>query len=158
MADPKYLKVTLKLMALYAGFMGVFTMMFQSTGEVLFQYSITDPVTTRYWGGVLFAMSIFYLFLSSDPIKYRLFIWVGVFDLGIAMLLTIINLAIGSVSLVQGLVGVLVNPILLMILLYGLGKKPEGEVIMVVGGAHKEATPEMTLPPHLAGTHPLSRK
>jgi hypothetical protein len=158
MADPTYLKVTLKLMALYAGLMGVFTLMFQDTGAVVFQYSIKDPVTTRYWGGVLFAMAIFYLFLSSDPVKYRIFIWVGIVDLGIAMLLTIIHLSTGSVSWVQGFVGVVLNPIFIMIILYGLAKKPEGEIILVAGGAHKEASPEQTLPDHLTGTHPLYRK
>lgn len=143
-------------MALYAGVLATFTLFFQEAGRFVFQYAIQDPMITRYWGGVLLAMAIFYLFLSTDPIKYRLFLWVGVFDLGIAMVLTIYHLAMGEVSLVQGLIGVVINPVFMVILLYGLAHQPEGEIVLMAGEGHKGQDPE--LPAHIHGTHPLHRK
>lgn len=157
MAKDIYLNVVLKCMALYAGTLATFTLFFQPAGSVVFQYSIIDPTITRYWGGVLLAMAIFYLFLSTDPVKYRLFIWVGVFDLGTAMILTIMNMSVGAVSWVQGLIGVVINPIFIMVLLYGLAHKPEGEVLLVSGDGLKSAD-GIELPAHLAGQHPLNRK
>jgi len=152
MAEPKYLKVTLKLMALYAGIMGALTLLFQEAGSFIFGYTIKDPVTTRLWGGVLIAIAIFYLFLSMDPVKYRMFIWVGVFDLGIAMITTVYCIYTKELSLLQGMVAVILNPILMIILLYGLAKKSEGAVILISGGK-AEGHPEQVLPEHLSGEH-----
>lgn len=152
MAEATYLKIALTLMALYAGVMGALMTMFHDAANFVFQYDITDPMVTRYWGGVLFALAVFYLFLSTDPVKYRLFLWVGVFDLGIAMILTIINISISHINWVQGLIGVVINPIFIIILLYGLAKAPEGRVV-IVAGEDVKAKPGQELPPHIAG-HP----
>jgi hypothetical protein len=157
MAKDTYLKVTLTLMALYAGIMGAMMAIFHDAAGFVFQHQISDPMVTRYWGGVLIALSIFYLFLSMDPLKYRLFLWVGVFDLGIAMLITIISIAKKDIMWLQGITGIILNPIFMVILLYGLAKEKEGEVIMVAG-EKKDAAPGQELPPHLAGHHPLHGK
>lgn len=157
MAKQTYLKVTLTLMALYAGVMGALMTLFHDAANFLFQYDITDPMVTRYWGGVLLALSIFYLFIATDPVKYRLFLWVGVFDLGIAMILTIINISLKNLNWIQGLIGVVINPIFIIILLYGLAKPPEGEILFVAG-EDKKASPQHELPPHIAGHHPLDKK
>ncbi len=157
MAAPTYLKVTLKLMALYAGVMGALAAFFQDAGSFIFGHTITDPMITRYWGGVLLAMSIFYFFLSMEPDKYRLFIWVGIFDLGIAMVFTAINLSTEAIGVVQGLVGVILNPIFVVILLYGIAKEPEGEVLFVTTGETKEGGEENT-PEHSRSRHPLHGK
>ena len=157
MAGPTYLKVTLTLMALYAGVMGSLSLLFHDAASYIFQYTITDTTTTRYWGGVLLAMSIFYLFLATDPVKYRLFLWVGVLDLGIAAVLTVINISLQTLSWVQGITGLVINPIFMIILLYGLARPSEGEVIFRAG-AEKKARPGQELPPHITGQHPLQRK
>jgi hypothetical protein len=152
MASAKYLKVTLTLMALYAGIMGSLTLFFQDAGSFIFRYNITDPVITRFWGGILIAIAIFYLFLSMDPVKYRLFIWVGVFDLGIAMIASVYSMYMKELSVSQGLISIILNPVFMIILLYGLAKKSEGEIILV-SGQPSTAPPEQTLPAHLAGEH-----
>jgi len=157
MATPTYLNVTLKLMALYAGVMGSLTLMFQDAGAFIFQMPIRDPVITRYWGAVLMAFAIFYLFLSMDTEKYRLFIWVGVFDLGFAMITTIAHISTKAISATQGIAGVVINPIFIVILLYGLAKKKEGQVVLTAGEDLK-GKPEHELPSHLTGHHPLHRK
>jgi hypothetical protein len=157
MAKQTYLKVTLTLMALYAGVMGALMMLFHDAANFVFQYDIIDPMVTRYWGGVLLALSIFYLFIATDPVKYRLFLWVGVFDLGMAMILTIINISLKNLNWWQGMIGVVINPIFIVILLYGLAKPPEGEVLFVAG-EDKKANPQHELPPHIVGQHPLDRK
>ncbi|MBW2972246.1 hypothetical protein KY359_04390 [Candidatus Woesearchaeota archaeon] len=158
MAAQTYLKVALKLMALYAGVMGALTMMFQDAGSFIFQYTIKDPMLARYWGGVLMALAVFYLLLSMDPEKYRLFIWVGIFDLGIAMILTIAHIAIANISWAQGIVGLVINPIFIIILLYGLAKEPEGKVIFVAGET-KEGEQVQELPEHASTRkHPLHGK
>ncbi len=158
MASAKYLKVTLTLMALYAGIMGSLTLFFQDVAAFLFGYNITDPVATRYWGAVLLTMSIFYLFLSMDPVKHRLFLWIGVFDLGFASTLTVLNVATKHISVAQGIVAIVLNPIFMVILLYGLAKPPEGEVVLMAGHSQKPEIPEHELPAHLSGTHPLKGK
>ncbi len=157
MAAPTYLKVTLKLMALYAGLVGALTLMFHEAAAFLFAYNITDPVTVRYWGGVLLAMSVFYLFLSTDPEKYRMFIWVGVFDLGIAMITTIIQIAIGAIHWLQGISAIILNPIFIIILLYGVAKEPEGEVVFVASDKAQKGH-EYEIPEHAQAHHPLHGK
>jgi len=157
MTGYKYLKVTLTIMALYAGLMGAFTLFFQDVAEFMFKYTIRDPLTTRYWGGMLMAMAILYLFLSTDPEKYRLLLWVGVFDLGLASTITIISISTASINIWQGFTAIILNPIFMVVLLYGLAKKPEGEVVLVAGEA-KQGKPEHELPAHLSGQHPLHGK
>ena len=152
-----YLKVILKLMALYAGVMGALALLFQDVAYYIFRYPLTDVMIARYWGAMLLVMAVFYLFLSYDPIKYRIFIWIGVFDLGFATCLTIINIATGVINWTQGAVAIVLNPIFVVILLYGLAKEPEGEVIFVAG-EEKKGKPEHELPPHITGNHPLHRK
>lgn len=133
-------------------------MMFQDAGSYVFQYQIQDPMLARYWGGVLMAMAVFYLFLALDPQKYQLFLWVGVLDLGIAMILTIMHIAIANISWIQGFVGLIVNPILIVLLLYGLAKEPEGKVIFVAGDA-KQGEQVQELPAHASTRkHPLQGK
>lgn len=156
MAAPTYLKVVLILMSLYAGVMGALTLFFQDAGSVLFQYSITDPLTMRYWGGVLLAMSVFYWFLSRDPVEYQAFLWVGVFDLGIAMVLTIINISTKAMNWVQGLPAIMLNPIFMVILLYGLAKEHQGEVVLVSGEESKGTRD--SIPEHVREKHPLHGK
>ncbi|MBN1543955.1 hypothetical protein JW898_00670 [Candidatus Woesearchaeota archaeon] len=158
MAGQTYLKATLTLMALYAGIMGALTLMFQDAGSYVFQYTIKDPVLARYWGGVLMAMAVFYLFLSLDPQKYQLFLWVGVLDLGIAMILTVMNIAIADMNWIQGIIGLVINPILIILLLYGLAKEPEGTVIFVAGES-KQGAQVQELPEHASTRkHPLQGK
>jgi hypothetical protein len=157
MAKDTYLKVTLTLMALYAGVMGALMALFQDAAGFVFQHPVNDPMVTRYWGGVLIAISIFYLFMSMDPLKYRLFLWVGVFDLGIAMILTIISIAQKEIMWLQGITGLILNPIFMILLLYGLAKEKEGEIIMVAGNT-KAAAEGQELPPHISGEHPLHGK
>ena len=157
MAGPTYLKVVLKLMALYAGVMASLTLMFQEAGSFLFQYHLQDMMLARYWGGILLAMAIFYLFLSTDPVKYRLFIWVGVFDLGVASILTIVHIATTSISWVQGITGLILNPIFLVILIYGLAREKEGKVVLVSG--NEGSGHEQQIPEHArGGRHPLHGK
>lgn len=156
MAAPKFLSISLKLMALYAGIMATFTLFFQEAGMFIFRYRINDPMVTRYWGGVLLAMAMFYLFVSTDPEKYRLLLWVGVFDLGTAMVLSIYHMSIETISIVQGLIGIVVNPIFMVVLLYGLAHKQEGEVVLVSGRPPEEGGHH--LPDHIVGHHPLHRK
>ena len=152
MKNQTYLKVVLTLMALYAGIMGSLTLIFHDAANFLFQYDLQDPLITRYWGGVLLAFAIFYIFLATDPVKYRLFLWIGIIDLGIAAILTVINISLNYLSWIQGLVGLVINPIFIIILLYGVAKQPEGEVIFVSGGENK-AKPGQELPAHIAGNH-----
>jgi hypothetical protein len=157
MAQQKYLTVTLKLLALYSGVMGAFMLLFHDAASFVFQYTVKDPMITRYWGGALLALSLMYLFISMDPEKYRLLIWVAVFELGMTMILTLIHVSLASISWVQGITGLILNPLFVIVLLYGLAKKPEGEVLFVAGEA-KKAKPEHELPPHISGKHPLHRK
>jgi ABC-type Fe3+-siderophore transport system permease subunit len=157
MAEQTYLKVTLKLMALYAGLMGAMMLLFHEAASFLFQHPVADPMVTRYWGGVLLAIAIFYLFLSTDPAKYRLFIWVGVFDLGAAMILTIVSIAQKNIMWIQGITGLVLNPAFIIMLLYGLAKEPEGKVVFTTGGNTKRAEGQ-ELPPHITGKHPLQGK
>lgn len=157
MTRQTYLKVVLTLMALYAGIMGSLTLLFHDAANFLFQYDLTDPTITRYWGGVLIALSIFYIFLATDPVKYRLFIWVGIIDLGIAAVLTVIHISLTNLSWIQGLIGLIINPIFIIILLYGVAKQHEGEIILV-SGEEKKAKPGQELPSHIAGHHPLYKK
>ena len=157
MASPTYLNVTLKLMALYVGVLGAMTLFFQEAGAFVYQYTLKDQMVTRYWGAALLVLAIFYLFLSTDTEKYRLFIWVGVFDLGASMILTIVNMYIGDMNWLQGITGVIVNPIFIIILLFGLAKPPQGKVVLV-SGYDAKPKPEHELPPHIIGKHPLHRK
>ena len=157
MAASTYLKVTLTLMALYAGIMSALLLVFHEAAAFIFRYGITDPVVTRYWGGVLLGISIFYLFLATDPVKYRLFLWVGVVDLGSAAVLTIINISTETLNWVQGIIGLIINPVFIVILLYGLARPPEGEVVFTAG-EEKKAQEGQELPPHITGHHPLHRK
>jgi hypothetical protein len=157
MVTQTFLKVALKLMALYAGIMGALALFFQDVARFLFSYYTLDPVTTRYWGGILLVMSIFYMFISMDPERYRLFLWIGVFDLGLAMVITIIHMSMKVITITQGFVGIFVNPIFIVVLLYGLAKKPEGEVVFSAGEAKKGKQVD-ELPAHSAGKHPLHGK
>lgn len=157
MAAPTYLKVTLKLMALYAGLMGAMTLMFHDAAEFLFAYNISDPLLARYWGGVLMAMAVFYLFLSTDPEKYRMFIWVGVFDLGIATITTIVNVAAGTIHWLQGISALFLNPVLIIVLLYGAAKEPEGKVVFVASDQEQKGH-EQHRPEHAGTHHPLHGK
>ena len=157
MAPPTYLKVTLKLMALYAGLIGAMTLMFHDAASFLFAYNIQDPVLARYWGGVLMAMAVFYLFLSADPEKYRIFIWVGVLDLGIASITSVIHIATGAIHWIQGISALVLNPIFIIILLYGVAKEPEGEVIFIASD-DKIKGHEGHMPEHSQAHHPLHGK
>ncbi|MBW2964714.1 hypothetical protein KY363_04605 [Candidatus Woesearchaeota archaeon] len=157
MTAPTYLKVTLKLMAAYAGLIGAIMLFFQSTGQFFFNRSVLDPVVTRYWGGTLIALCVFYLFLSYDPEKYRAFLWVGVFDLATAMFITIYNIARAGMLWYQGIVALVINPIFIVLLLSGLTHKDEGKVVFEVG-ADLAAKPGQELPPHITGHHPLHGK
>lgn len=157
MAAPAYLNVTLKLMALYAGVIGALMLFFHSAGTFFFNRAVLDPVVTRYWGGVLFALCVFYLFLSYDPERYRAFLWVGVFDLGTAMFITVYNVAKANMAWYQGIVALVINPIFLVLLLSGLTKKDEGKVVFEVGN-EMTAKPGQELPPHITGHHPLHGK
>ncbi|MFH1669141.1 MAG: hypothetical protein ABIA62_04395, partial [Candidatus Woesearchaeota archaeon] len=134
MAAPKFLTVSLKLMALYAGVIGSLVLMFQDVAEFFFGYPIKDPVVARYWGGVLIVLAVLYLFLSTDPEKYRLFLWVGVFDLSIALIVTIINMTTNAITVTQGMIAIIINPIFIILLLYGLAKEPKSEVVFFVQG------------------------
>ncbi|MFC1742225.1 hypothetical protein ACFL3V_06840 [Nanoarchaeota archaeon] len=157
MAGPAYLTVTLKLMALYAGVMGSLALIFQDVGSVVLGYNVVDTVPTRYWGAMLLVMAIFYLFLSSDPLQYRLFIWIGVLDLGVAMLLSIYLIATNVITWLNGVTAVVLNPIFIIILLLGLAKEQEGHTIIrehQEGERHRREQ----LPEHAVGKHPLHNK
>ncbi len=151
MAAPTYLKVTLKFMALYAGIMAVMAVFFQDVGSFLFKYSLNDPLILRYWGGALFALAILYLFLSYEPEKLRVLLWVGVIDLSSTMFITIIHVAKGMMVWYQGIIPMIINPIFLVLILSGLSGKPEGEVLLMTGGEE-----EGELPDHMK--HPLHGK
>jgi hypothetical protein len=156
MVNHSYLKVTFKLMALYAGFMGALMLFFHDAAQVLFQREVQDTLTTRYWGGVLLAIAVLYLFISTDPEKYRLLIWVGILDLGTASGITIMNIATGNLNWMQGITGIVINPIFMIIIISGLaGKKEE---VVFVAGHDAAAKPGQELPPHLGGHHPLHGK
>ena len=103
------------------------------------------------------ALAVLYMFISTDPEKYRLFIWVGVFDLGIAMLVTVISVAQNNINWIQGITGLILNPLFIIVILYGLAKEPEGEIIFVAGQEQK-AKEGQELPAHLSGQHPLQGK
>ncbi len=158
MAAPKFLTVSLKLMALYAGVIGSLVLMFQDVAEFFFRYPMKDPVIARYWGGMLIVMAVFYLFLSTDPLKYRLFLWVGVFDLSIAVIITIIHMTTKVIVVSQGMVAIIVNPIFIILLLYGLAKEPKSEVVFVAHGDRSDHHKHEDLPQHATGHHPLHGK
>jgi hypothetical protein len=138
--------------------MGAVAVFFQDVASFIFRYPIQDPMITRYWGGVLLALAVFYLFLSMDPEKYQIFIWVGVFDLGITMIVTIIHISLKTITWLQGFTAIFINPIFIVLLLYGLAKEPKGEVVFVAGNEKKPGKPEQELPAHVHGEHPLHGK
>jgi hypothetical protein len=158
MAEMVLLRVVLKLLALYIGLMGAFALLFQEGGSFLFRYNLVDPMITRYWGALLLAMAVFYMILSLDPVKYRVFIWVGVFHLGMTLILTVVNISLKEIAWVNGIASLILNPLFIIVMLYGLAKEPEGEVIFVAGEKKKPPRPEHTLPDHITGHHPLHRK
>jgi hypothetical protein len=156
MPAPRYLKVTLILMALYAAFMGTLTLFFHGAAALVFQYSIKDPLVMRYWGTLFFALAVLYFLISKDPVKYGVFLWVGVVDLGFNFVLTIINMSFQIVNWIQIIIPLIINPIFIVILLYGLAKEHEGEVVLVSGEESKGTRDH--IPEHVRDKHPLHGK
>ena len=156
MPAPRYLKVTLILMALYAVFMGVITLFFQDAGAFVFRYAIKDPVVTRHWGTLFFALALLYFLISKDPAKYYLFLWVGVVDLGSNLILTVIHMSLQAMNWMQLVIPLIINPIFIVILLYGLAKEREGKIVLVSGEESKGT--RNSIPEHAREKHPLQGK
>ena len=156
MAAPRYLKVTLILMSLYALFMGTLTLFFHGAASLVFQYSIKDPVITRYWGTLFFALAVLYFLISRDAVKYSMFLWVGIVDLGANFIITIINMSLQLINWIQIIIPLVINPIFIVILLYGLAKEHEREVVLVSGEESKGT--RHNIPDHVREKHPLQGK
>ena len=138
-------------MALYAGLMAAMAVFFQDVGSFIFRYSLNDPLVLRYYGGVLFALAALYMLISYEPERLRVLIWVGIIDLGAAAVITIVHIAQGGLAWYQGIIPMVVNPIFMVLLLSGLAKPAEGEVLLMTSGEG-----EGELPDHMK--HPLHGK
>ena len=153
----KYLSVTLKLLATYMMVLGIFSIFFQPAGQILYLFSVIDSVTTRIWGGALFALAIFYLIASYDVEKYRDMIWVGVIHLSTMFLILIYHLATGVFEPAEAVVRLVLNPIFILLLMTGIVHKPREKVLWEL---RKEGNIENSghMPEHVREKHPLHGK